>query len=262
LIEKYSVYLKTFKKYSYLLSLLVKKDIKKKYKGSVLGIIWSFVNPLLNMIILSFVFSTLFKGTIDNLPVYILSGLLLFSFFSLSTTSGMTSIIASEHLIKKIYIPKYIITISTIISNFVFFLISLLVLLVVMLTSGTEITPYILYSPIYLGLLFVFCAGISLLLAAGTVFFRDIEHIYSILITALMYSSAIFYPSEIIPGKYKFLLDWNPVYHFIHGFRTVVYYGQPLDMQNLLICVVMACISLLIGVLVFERNQNKFIFHI
>ncbi|KJS77130.1 MAG: ABC transporter [Desulfotomaculum sp. BICA1-6] len=255
-------YLKNFKKYHYLLTILVKKDIKKKYKDSVLGILWSLLNPMLNMIIITIVFSTLFNRHIDNFPVYVLSGMMTFEFFSSGTNSSMNSIITSANLIKKVYIPKYIFTLSKTISSFIFFLVSLIVLAIIMLFTKANVNLNLLYAPIYLLLLFIFTCGISLILSTIIVFFRDIEHLYGVFVRALMYASAIFYPAEIIPPKYQFILTLNPIYHFIEGFRFAVYYGLPLNYKNLLICFVIASISMIVGILVFEKNQDKFILHI
>ena len=261
-MKKYITYLKTFRRYTFLLSLLVKKDVKKKYKGSFLGILWSLLNPLLHMLILMLVFSTLFETSIDNFPVYMLCGFLTFNFFASSTMASMNSVLHASHLINKIYIPKYIITLSTILSNFIFFAISLIDLVLIMIVTKADVTIHVLYAPIYLILLFIFSCGISLLLATVTVFFRDIEHIYGVLITALHFVSAIFYPPDIIPDKYQFVLSYNPVYYFIEGFRNSVYLGVAPQAANLLICVGLAMVSLIIGVLVFEKNQDKFILHI
>lgn len=261
-MTRYITYLKTFHNYSYLLSLLVKKEVKKKYKGSFLGILWSLLNPLLHMLVLMVVFSTLFGTSIHNFPVYMLSGFLLFNFYSSSTMTSMRSIISTSSLINKIYIPKYIITLASILSNFVFFVISLIDLILVMLITKADFSFNLLYAPIYLILLFLFSFGISLLLATITVFFRDIEHIYGILITALHFASAIFYPSSIIPEKYQFILTYNPVYNYINGFRDVVYIGGAPSMSNLIICTVFALISMVVGILVFEKNQDKFILHL
>lgn len=262
LIQRYTTYFNTFKRYRYLLTLLVKKDIKKKYKGSFLGILWSLLNPLLIMIILTIVFSTLFDRHIENFPVYLLSGRLLFEFFSFSTTASMKSIISSANLIKKVYIPKYIITLSKVISNFIFFSISLIDLALIMFITKAEITLNILYAPIYLLLLFFFASGISFILATVTTFFRDMEHLYGVFTMALMYASAIFYPAEIIPDKYQFILTYNPLYQYIKGFRDVVYYGNSIDMNNLLVCLIIAIVSMVTGILVFEKNQDKFILYI
>ncbi|RXT04511.1 ABC transporter permease [Ammoniphilus sp. CFH 90114] len=262
ILGRYKTYIKTFNKYTYLLTLLVKKELKKKYKDSFMGILWSFINPLLNMIILTIVFSTLFDNSIDNFPVYLLSGVLLFSFFTTTTTTSMKSIISSASLIKKVYIPKYIFTVSNLISNFIFFIISLLVLIMIMIVTSADITINIIYAPIYLLLLMIFTCGVSLILATVTVFFRDIEHLYGVFTTALGYSSAIFYPAEIIPEKYQLILSLNPFFYFIKGFREAVYYGLPLDQVNILVCSILAIVSLIIGILVFERNQDKFIQYI
>lgn len=259
---RYITYIKTFKNYSYLLKLLVERDLKKKYKGSYLGVIWSLLNPLLYMIVLTVVFSTLFDRSIENYPVYLLCGQLIFGFFSSSTTSSMRSIYTGASLLRKVYIPKYIITISQILSNFIFFAISLIDLVLIMIITKSDITINILFAPIYLVLLFVFCCGVSMFLATIAVFFRDIEYIYGVFTTAMLYASAIFYPAEIIPDKYKFILDYNPIFYFIKGFRDVVYLGIAPDIQNVTTCFIIAVISMIIGIIVFEKNQDKFILYI
>lgn len=259
---RYVIYFKTFRRYTYLLRLLVRKDIKRKYKGSYLGILWSLLNPLLHMVVLTVVFSELFRMNIENFPVYLLAGKLIFDFFSSSTTASMNSIIQAAELIKKVYIPKYIITLSTVISNFVFFLISLLVLVFIMVVTRAPVTVNLLFTPIYLLLLFFFCCGIGLILATVTVFFRDAQHLYGVLTTVLMFTSTIFYPAEIIPAKFRFILDFNPVYYFIDGFRDVVHAGMPADPTNVLICAVLAVISMIAGILVFEKHQDKFILYL
>jgi len=242
--------------------LLSKFRIKKKYKDSSLGILWSLLNPLLYMIVLTLVFSKLFERTIENFPVYLLTGRLLFDFFSSSTTASMNSVIQAASLIKRVYFPKYIITLSKIISNFIFLLISLVVLALIMAFTRAPVTVNILFAPIYLLLQFFFCCGMGLLLATVTVFFRDVQHLYSVLTTMLMFASAIFYPAEIIPDKFHFILDLNPLFHFIDGFRTVVYHGLPAEPLNLLICASLALVSMIAGIVVFERSQDKFILYI
>ncbi len=261
-MKKYLIYLKTFNNYFYLLRVLVKMNIKKKYKGSFLGVLWSLINPLLDMIVMTIVFSTLFRRNIDNFPVYLLTGRLLFGFFSQSTKSSMNSIINSAKLINKVYIPKYIITLSNFIANFIFFLISLIALIIIMFATKAPVSPYILYSPFYLITLFFFSCGISLFLSTVTVFFRDLEHIYSVFLTVLMYASAIFYPAEIIPDKFRLILTLNPLYYFIEGFRDVVYHGIAPEMNNLLVCAAVAVVSMIVGIIVFEKKQDQFILYI
>lgn len=261
-MTRYVTYFHNFRRFSYLLVILIKRDVKKKHKGSFLGILWSLLNPLLNMLVLTIVFSSVFHSTIKNFPVYLLTGNLLFGFFASSTTASMQSIISSSHLITKVYIPKYILTISRLMSDFIFFTISLIDLIIIMLVTKAPVTISVIYAPIYLVLLFLFSCGISLMLATLTVFFRDIEHLYGVVITILMYASAIFYPATIIPSTFRFILTFNPLYYLIEGFREAVYSGAPLNMETLLVCIALASLSMVVGILVFERYQDKFILHI
>jgi ABC-type polysaccharide/polyol phosphate export permease len=214
------------------------------------------------MIVLTIVFSTLFRGTIENFPVYLLSGRLIFSFFSLATSASIKSIINSASLLKKVYIPKYIMTLADVTANFITFLISIVDLFLVIIITRADITPNILYAPIYLLLLFVFVCGVSFILSTISVFFRDMSYIYQVFTTILIYVSAIFYPKEIIPQKYQFILTFNPVFHYIEGFRQSVYYGLPPEIDNLIICTLIAFVSIVVGIVVFEKNQDKFMLHI
>lgn len=252
----------SIKKYRYLMSILIKKDIKKKYKDSVLGILWSLLNPLLIMIVLMIIFSKLFGRQIDNFPVYLLTGKLLFDFFVSSTNMGMRSMIHSAGLIKKVPVPKFIFTLSKVLSSFVFFLISLIILVVVMVVTQNHVSLSILYIPVYLLLFLGFCFGVSLILATIMVFFRDIEHLYGVFTVVLNFASAIFYPATIISDKYMFILKLNPVYYYIDGFRQIVYFGKPVDFANLIMCFLLALVSILIGMLVFEKNEDKFIHYV
>lgn len=261
-MNKYERYYLNLKKYYYLFTLLVKRDIKKKYKGSFLGILWSLLNPLLQMIVLTIIFSTLFHGNIQNYPLYMITGRLTFEFFSSGTNTAMKSIFTSAALLKKVYIPKYITTISKITSNFIIFSISLIDLVLVMIFTGADFTINLIFLPVYLILLFLFTSGIGLILATVTTFFRDIEHIYSVFTMMLMYFSAIFYPVDIIPEKFQVLLNLNPLHHFISGLRQIVYYGATPEITNVLACFGIAVVSVTIGLTVFEKNQDKFILYI
>ncbi|WP_174614784.1 ABC transporter permease [Virgibacillus ihumii] len=255
-------YIDNIKKYKYLMSILVRKDFKKKYKDSVLGVLWSFLNPLLIMIIMTIIFSNLFGTQIANFPVYLLTAKLLLDFFKSSTNQGMRSMRAHAGLIKKVPMPRYIFTAAKVNSNFVFFLISLTVLISVMIVTTHGITWYVLYAPIFLIFLYFMCFGASLILATIMVFFRDIEHLHAVAMTALSYASVIFYPVEIIPEEYRFLLLFNPVYYYIEGFRQVVYYGLPPDWTNIVMCIVLGVGATILGMYVFQKHQDKFILHV
>ncbi len=193
--------MRTFKSYNGLLWEFVKRDIKLKYRNSILGILWSMLNPLLVMVVLTFIFSNLFKNKIPNFPVYCLSGRLIYDFFSQSTNQCMNSITGKSSLIKKIYVPKYLYPLSRVISTFIIFLISLIPLIIIMILTKVKISimfMFILYPLICLLLLSL---GWGLILATVNVFFRDMQHLYSVVLLIIMYASAIFYSADIINPK-------------------------------------------------------------
>lgn len=251
-----------FMDHKYLFYLLTMRDVKRKYKNSYLGILWSLLSPLLDMIILSIVFSSLLSRNVDNYPVYLLTGRLLFQFYTSGSTLAMQSIVSAGSLIKKIYIPKYVLTLAKLSSNYIFFLISLIDLVLIMLVTGHQVTWNILWSIPYMILIFIFTAGVGLALAAFAVYFRDTEHIYKVFTNALYFASAIIYPPEIVPQKYQFILQFNPVFHFLQGFRRVTYYGLAPDMGNLILCLGLSSISLVLGIMYFKKKQDGFILYL
>jgi len=263
LVDKFQHrFILNFNKYKYLLSELVKRDIKIKYRRSVLGIFWSFLQPLLSMIVLTIVFSTLFGGRIENYPVYLLSGRLVYEFYSGGSKTAMNSIKSNAAIIKKVYVPKYMYTLGSVLSSFVTFGISLIVLIVVMIATQANFTLYIALAVIPLILLFMFTLGAGLLLATVSVFFRDMEHLYGIFLTLLMYGSAIFYPIEIIPDNYRFLFELNPLFVIITLFRDSFYYGTMFPLKPLLYATFTSVIILITGIYFFYRYQDKFILYI
>lgn len=251
-----------FSKYRYLLKELVKRDIKIKYRRSVLGIFWSFLNPLLSMIVLTIIFSTIFAQNIENFPVYFLTGRLVFDFYSQGSKGAMKSIIKNAAIIKKVYVPKYMYSLGVILSSFVTFLLSLIVLFGVMIFTHVNFTIYVLYAIIPIFLLLMFTIGAGLILATVTVFFRDIEHLYGVFITMLMYGSAIFYPASIIPEQFQFLFDLNPVYGIISLCRESFMYGHAFPLDSLLYVSIWSAGLLIMGIFLFYKYQDKFILHI
>jgi len=251
-----------FIKYRYLLGLRVKQEIQKKYKNSALGIVWSLLNPLLQMIVMTIVFSTIFNRQIENFPLYMISGRLLFNFFADASTGSLTAIVNNAPLIQKVYFPKYILIASRVLSDFIIMLISMIDLALVMLILGAKITIFFLYAPFFLILLAIFVLGCSLIVSSLTVFFRDIEHLYGVLTMIIMYFSAIFYPDTIIPDKYRPILLFNPVFHYIAGFRHAIYYGTAPGIDNILYCTICSLVALMIGIWVFKKNQDRFILYL
>lgn len=248
--------------YRALLIELVKRDIKKKYRRSVLGILWSMLNPFFTMLIIAMVFSSFFKFAIENFPVYLLTGQLIFNFFSEATNTAMGSILENAALIKKVYVPKHIFPIARVLSSCVNFILSLPGLVLVIVITKASIKFSIIFSLIPVLYVLLFCFGIGLLLASITVYFRDMFHLYSVLLTAISYLTPLFYPKEIVPEKYMFLIKLNPMVYFVDLFRDMVYYGKIPTLEEHLNCIFIIIISLFIGTTVFNINKKKFILHI
>ena len=248
--------------YRNLLLELVKRDIKKKYRRSVLGILWSMLNPFFTMLIMTMVFSTFFKFAIDNFPVYLLTGQLIFNFYGEATNTAMGSILENSALIKKVYVPKYIFPIARVLSSGINFLLSLPGLVLLLFITKIDIKWIMGWSIVPIIYLLVFCCGIGLILSTITVYFRDTFHLYGILLTALSYLTPIFYPKEIVPEKYMFLINFNPLYYFVTMFRDLIYHGRLPVFKDHITCIVIALISLILGIIVFIRNQKKFILFI
>ena len=248
--------------YSFLISQLVIRDFKTKYKRSVFGVLWSFLNPLLTMTVQFLVFSTFFNADTDNYPVYLLIGVVCFSFFSECTSMCLTSISGNSTLITKVYIPKYIFPLSRTISSSVNLAISLVPLFLVCLVLGIAIKPQAILFFFFLACLIVFTLGVGLFLSAVMVFLRDTQFLWSVLIQIWNYATPIFYPAEIIPDKYQFIVKLNPLYHFIGNARTCLMNGVSPEPISYVYCLVFALGSLAIGSFVFKKAQDKFALYI
>ncbi|MCR5624197.1 MAG: ABC transporter permease [Lachnospiraceae bacterium] len=252
-----------FNKYRFLLYELVKKNIKLKYRRSYLGILWTLLEPLMTMIVLSVVFGVFFGRDDKQWPVYILTGRLLFSFFSSGTKSALRSINGNASMIRKVYVPKYMYVLANIISNFVTFALSLIVLVVVAAVLDVKPTVYMLEAIVPLFILFIITSGTSLILATLNVFFRDIDYIWQVGSMLISYTCAIFYPVDrLFKNGYGFVFDFNPVYMCIHNFRNTILYGKPLDMQYTLVSFGIGLLLMAVGVLMFYKKQDKFILYL
>ncbi|MBR2926175.1 MAG: ABC transporter permease [Clostridia bacterium] len=249
-------------KYRFLMKQLVARDFKTKYKRSVLGVLWSFLNPLLTMSIQFVIFSTLFKSDIDNFVVYLLTGIICFNFFSEAANMCLMSIIGNATLINKVYVPKYIYPLSRSLSSGINLLLSLIPLLLMLLITKTPITPAILLLPFALIMLFLFSYGVGLILATMMVFFRDTQFLWNIFSMLLMYLTPIFYPETIIPTQFLWLYRLNPMYQIITFVRTILIEGISPGPAAYLGCILVAVIPLLIGLLIFKKNEDKFVLNI
>ena len=256
-------YIDSFMNYRFLLSELIKKGIRLKYRRSYLGILWSLLEPLLTMIVLTIVFGTLLQKSDDRtFPIYILCGRLLYSFYSSSTKASLTSIHNNASMIKKVYVPKYLYTLSSILYNFIIFLISLIVLVAVGAVLGVRPSIYMLQAPVALLLLLALSIGSGLILATLGVFFRDLEYLWSVALMLIMYTCAIFYEADrLYEGGYGWLLNVNPIYGVIRNFRGCIA-GTGFHMPSMIYCLSFGVISILLGTYLFYKKQDEFILNL
>lgn len=263
MIEYIKKSLKNHIKYSGLFKQLVVRDVKLKYRRSVLGYIWSVMNPLLTMLVLTIVFSTFFRFDIDNYPVYLLTGNVIFGFFSAATSGAVGSIVYNGALLKKTYVPKQIFVYSKVTSAFVDFGFSLIALIGIMIFTEAEFSPVNLLFVIPALEVYIFSIGVGLFLAQANVFFRDVQYLYGILITILTYLTPLFYPASILPANiYSVIEKVNPLFNYVYQFRECLYLNVGLSIENVQTGFIWAFCSVIIGGFFFHKNQNKFILFI
>lgn len=264
-----------FKKYKNLLLELTRKNVKLKYRNSWLGIFWSFLQPLLNMVVLSVVFSGIFgKNEKDVIcyPIFLFTGRLLYDFFTTATKQSMTSFRRNSAIIKKVYVPKYMYPLSSILSSFVNFAISIVCLIVVWIFfkltgisngDALQITWHAILCVVPMLLLLIFSTGVGLILSVLSVYFRDIEYIWDVLTRLLLYVVPILYPLQKITRDWTmWIIKINPLYSMIELFRQCILYGTNMSGKLLLYATVTSLISLAIGIFVFNKKSDDLIFHL
>lgn len=264
-----------FKKYKNLLAELTRKNVRLKYRNSWLGVFWSFLQPLLNMIVLSVVFGALLGRSAKGIvcyPIYLFTGRLLFDFFSSATKQSMTSFRKNAAIIKKVYVPKYMYPLSSILSTFVTFSISLLCYICVWLFfkltgisggSQLEITWHVLLFFVPMILILIFSTGVGLILSVLSVYFKDIEYIWDVLIRLLLYMVPILYPmSKITTNWIIMLIRINPLYSMIELFRQCVLYGTTMNWKLLVYAFVISVITLIFGIIIFNWKSDDLIYHL
>ena len=254
-----ATYIHNFLAYKNLLKELVRRDVKTKYRRSVLGMLWSVLNPLGMMIIMSIVFSHVFRSNIENFPVYLMCGQVIFNFYNEASTVAMSSVLGNASLIKKVYVPKYLFPVSKVCSCFVNLVTSFIALVIVIVATGTKLswTALLVFIPVIY--VFVFSLGMGLMLSALVVTFRDLQHLYGILITAWMYMTPIFYPVDMLPGWVADLVRLNPLANFIEMFRDVILYNVVPSGILQAKCIVSCVVALGLGLWIFYKQQDTFI---
>ena len=251
----------------FILKQLVTKDFKRKYRRSVLGIAWSVLNPLMMMIVMSVVFSFVFRADIENYPLYLILGNITFSFMSESTSQALMSFIDAAPLLKKVRISRFVFPVQKVLFALVNFTFSLVAVALVMLWFRVVPTWHIIWLPVCLFLLVLFCSGIGLIVGSLAVFFRDVVHLWSVILTAWTYLTPIFWvPTQLAangaPTWVMSIVELNPMYGFVTFMRDIFLWNQNPSMQTLGLCVFWAVIMLGIGILVFRKTQHKFILYI
>ena len=263
--------LKELYDYRQMIFSLVKKDLRGRYKGSALGFLWTFLNPLLQLVVYSIVFSTIFRNNIEKFYLYLFIGLLPWMFFSSSLTVGSVSVISSKDMVKKIYFPREVLPIAYVTSSFVNMLLCFLVVFIVMIIGGIDPNStfhwtVLLYLPIVMIVEYVLALGFAMLASALTVYFRDLEHILGIITMAWMYATPILYDVSMIQnilvekgmGNLMHLYMLNPMTPIIVAYHQILYYGQAPDLSTLLSAVVLGLFFLILGYLVFRKLQRGF----
>lgn len=228
-----------------------------------MGYVWSVLNPLMVMVVMLLVFSHMFRSNIENFPAYLIIGQTLFNFMSEATNQAIFSITGSAALLKKVYVPKYIFTLSKVTSSLVNLLFSMGAMLIVFIVTGVHFSLYMLFIPVVLVELYCFTLGLGLFLAQGSVFFRDIQYIYTVLITAWTYLTPLFYPIDLLPDlMQKAVKICNPMYHYVTQFRQIVMYQSFPDGGSVLYGFLLAFLFLILGTWSFLKAQDKFILYI
>lgn len=251
----------TLFRYRELLRQLVIREIKLRYKRSVLGFAWTVLNPLLAMAIFTMVFSRIF-GDRPYYSLYVFTALLGWNLFSLGTSRGLDSVVLNGPIIRKVFVPKAIFPVASVVSQVVNFVLTLVPLFLLMLVMGAGFSLSLVWLPIPLVSLTCFALGIALLLGTFNVFFRDVKYFYEAGLLAWFYATPIFYPAEIVPSEFKFLLYVNPMYVLLESLRAPIYQGTAPEAVVLVAGLGLSLATLAVGWIVFHRCESRFIHYV
>lgn len=247
------------KKGLFLLEEIIKKDFSAKYKDSALGILWSVLKPLFIMVLLTIIFSTVFGGQIENYPVYFLSGKCIYDFFSGGTSISVTTLKRNKNILKSTPAPKYIFVLGSVFSEFINFIITLIILLFVMIATHAPFHATIPLAIIPIISLLISIIGLGLILSVICVYYTDIAHLWHVVISMGMYACALFYPMDIIPEPYHSYMILNPLYWIIDQFRLLAAYGTLPNLLYVVNSLIFSTIILIIGVILYKTCEKRII---
>lgn len=246
--------------YREMIASLIKRDLRGKYKASALGFLWTFLIPLFQLVIYNFVFSTILKSGIEDFYIFLIAGLFPWNFFNACGTSGASCVVNQENLIKKIYFPRLVLPVSFVTSSFINMLLTFIVVFAVLIFSGHGMNGIaLIYLPVVMLIEYILSLGICMLTSALTVYFRDLEYIMGIILMAWIYLTPVFFQMDIIPEKYYILFNINPMTPVIVAYQQILYHKQIPEMGNLLHATVLGIIVLIIGYIVFNNIQKRFV---
>lgn len=261
--SKESLIMKTFKEiYAYreMIFSLVRRDLKGRYKGSVLGFLWTFINPLLQLMVYTFVFSTVMRSGIEDYYLFLFVALVPWLFFSTSLTGGASSILAQKEMVKKIYFPREILPIAYTTSQFVNMLLSFIVIFIILLISGKGLnTEALLYLPIIMFIEYILSLGVAMLSSAVTVYFKDFEYILGILAMAWQFLSPVMYAVDMVPEEVMPIFKMNPMTPILIAYRDILYYKKSPDLSTLIQAIIFGVILLIVGWLIFGKLKRHFV---
>ncbi len=253
-------------KYSYryreLIWILAMKELKIRYKRSALGFVWALLHPLLMMVVLTVVFSSVLKFNIDHYAVFLICALFPWTFFLQSLSYSVDSIVGNTGLLRSVYVPQLVFPVSAILANLINFLLSMIPLALLLVVLGFPFHSTWLYLPVPILALILFSLGCGFFFAALNVFFRDVSHIVQILLAAWFYFSPIIYSLNIIAPEYRVFFRLNPMLYILNGFRFAIYHGQLPSPASMAMSVGCGVLALVIGFSVFRRYQDSFVFYV
>jgi ABC-2 type transport system permease protein len=241
---------------------LVARDLKVRYRRSTIGFLWTMLQPLLTMGVLAVVFSAVFRFEIKNYPVYALSGILFWNFFSQSVVSSMNSLKTNAGLLRKLPLPKAVFPVAAVISGLVNLLLALIPLFAILIATGHPLRPALFFLPVSILLAVAFTLGAGLLLSPLAAFFSDVVELVNVLLMLGMYLTPVFYPQEIIPLDYRWVVRFNPLRSVLEVFRDPIYFGKVPPLSHLAVTLVIAVLALLIGVVAFRRSSDRIAFYL
>jgi lipopolysaccharide transport system permease protein len=255
---KIIAYFKHILSYRYLLFNLVVKDFKTRYKTASLGFLWVVLTPLFMMAILSFVFSKIVKIDVQDFSIFLLCGILPWSFTSISLFSVTTSIVDNSNLIKKVAFPKIMIPVSIVCSNGIFFLFSLLILLVFIIFSNVSFTASLFFIPVVFAIQFVFILGLSLLAVTLHVRHRDVKYVVELFLLGWFYLTPIFYPASLVPDRFRDIYMLNPMASIIIMYRDLLLYGKMVDFDTFVYSLSVSIVLFILALVFFQKKEKNF----